>query len=266
MILNYLKRAFQGWEIQKKVIKALIYRELKTRISRARFGFLGVLLEKLVTLGIFIAIFAFFRFRPTGGLNVFIFLGIGFMFYNSFQGTLISSLNAIDANRSLFSYQQVKPIDTVITRCLVEGLINFTILIILFAFTLFMEGSIFINNLPLLVLSFLSLIVVCLAIGIIAMVAGYRYEWVKIVIPFISRPLFFTSGILFSLRNIPQDLHRFLIWNPILHSIEVARNSVNNEYILADNLSVLFVIRVGLVGLTLALFIYQRNIKLFYGK
>ena len=54
MRFNYLKRAFSGWQIQKNVIKALIYRELKTKISKARFGLLGVLIEPFVTLIIYI--------------------------------------------------------------------------------------------------------------------------------------------------------------------------------------------------------------------
>ena len=266
MFFNYLKNSYSGWLVQKNVIKALVYRELKTKISNARLGFIGVLIEPFVTLGIFISIFAFFRIRAYGGLNVFIFLGIGFIYFKSFQKALISSLNSIDANRSLFSYKEVKPVDTIITRCLVEGYINLIILIILFLITFLAEDGFFIDNFPMLILSFILLNIFCLAIGIIFMVAAFRYDWVKISIPFLSRPLFFTSGVLFSLRNIPQTFHPFLKWNPILHSIEVARNSVNSEYILVDGISIIYVLKVIIITLTVALFIYINNIKLLYGK
>ena len=266
MIFNYLNSAYSGWRIQKNVIKALMYRELKTKISDTRFGILGVLIEPFVTLGIFIAIFAFFRLRPSNGLNIYIFLGIGFMFYRSFQRSLIASLNSINANRSLFSYKQVKPIDTIITRCLVEGYINLIILIFLFSITFLIEDNFYIDSFPMLVLSFVALNIFCLSLGIIFMVAGYRYDWLKISTPFIMRPLFFTSGVLFSLRNIPQNLYPFLTWNPILHSIEVARNSVNSEYIIVDGISIIYVIKISLITMTVALFIYLKNITLFYGK
>ena len=89
MRFNYLKRVFSGWQIQKNVIKALIYRELKTKISKARFGLLGVLIEPFITLVIFVVIFSFFRIRATNGLNIYLFLGIGFMYYRTFQGSII---------------------------------------------------------------------------------------------------------------------------------------------------------------------------------
>ena len=266
MIYNYLKSVFSGWQIQKNVINALIYRELKTKISKARFGFLGVLIEPFVTLGIFIAIFSFFRIRPTNGLNIYIFLGIGFIYYRTFQGSIMSSLNSLNANRSLFTYKQVKPIDTVITRCLVEAYINFIILIFLFLTTFLLEGYLSIDSFPMFILSFAALNIFCLSLGIITMVACYRYEWLKIAIPFMLRPLFFTSGVLFSIRNIPQNLRPLLTWNPLLHSIEVARNSINTEYILIDNISIIYVLKIAFITLTVSLFIYLKNITLFYGK
>ena len=266
MRFNYLKRAFSGWQIQKNVIKALMYRELKTKISKARFGLLGVLIEPFLTLVIFIIIFSVFRIRPTNGLNIYLFLGIGFMYYRTFQGSIISSLNSLNANRALFTYKQVKPIDTVITRCIVEAYINFIILIVLFLVNFLIEGYLLIDSFPMFILSFAALNIFCLSLGIITMVACYRYEWLKISIPFILRPLFFTSGVLFSIRIIPQDLHPLLTWNPILHAIEVARNSINYEYILVDNISIMYVLNISFITLTLALFIYLKNITLFYGK
>ncbi len=264
--MRNLQYIAKGFDIQKNVIRALIYRELKTRVSKARFGVLGILIEPLISLGIFILIFAFFRIRQTYGLDIVLFLGTGFILFRSFQSIITSSIYALEANNSLFYYQQVKPLDTVIARTIVEAFLNFIIYLILFSISFLIKGTFRIDNFPLLFTSYFFLILYSLSVGIILMVASSRYQWVKIVVPFLSRPLFFTSGVLFSINRIPQNLYPFLTWNPILHSIETARHALSNDYILNDQISILFVLKTSLITLTLSLFVYKNNFKLLTGK
>ena len=46
-------------KIQRNVIKALIYRELKTRINNVRFGIIGLLIEPVGVVLVFVLIFPF---------------------------------------------------------------------------------------------------------------------------------------------------------------------------------------------------------------
>ena len=145
ILFNYFKLSYRGFEIQKNVIRALVYRELKTRVSKAKFGVLGIFVEPIITLSIFLAIFSFFRVRQTYGLNLILFLGTGFIFYRAFQSILCSSLNSLEANESLFYYQQVKPLDTVIARCIVESFINLIIFLIMILFSFLINESLLIS-------------------------------------------------------------------------------------------------------------------------
>ena len=49
--------SLDGWTIQRNVIKALVYRELKTRVSQVKFGVLGVFLEPLGVVAVLLCIF-----------------------------------------------------------------------------------------------------------------------------------------------------------------------------------------------------------------
>ena len=265
-LFKYLNLAYRGFKIQKNVIRALIYRELKTRVSKAKFGVIGIFVEPIITLSIFLGIFAFFRVRQTYGLNLILFLGTGFTFYRAFQSILFSSLNSLEANESLFYYQQVKPLDTVIARCIVESFINLIIFFIMILISFLINDSLLINNFPLLVLSYFSIIFYSLSVGIIMMVAGSKFEAVKLILPFLSRPLFFTSGVLFSVNRIPDNLIPFIIWNPVIHSIENGRHAFTEEFTLSDHISIIYALKVSLLMFLLSLFIYKNNERFLIGK
>jgi hypothetical protein len=40
-------RRLSGWQVQWRVVDALVYRELRTRVSDVKGGFLGVLVQPL---------------------------------------------------------------------------------------------------------------------------------------------------------------------------------------------------------------------------
>ena len=73
-----VRESLSGWTIQRNVISALIYRELKTRVSQVKFGVLGVFLEPLGVIAIFLLIFVLIRGgRDANGLDLILFLSCG---------------------------------------------------------------------------------------------------------------------------------------------------------------------------------------------
>jgi capsular polysaccharide transport system permease protein len=83
----------------------------------------------------------------------------------------------------------------------------------------------------------LRLIVVCAllsllggGIGMILCVGQLRFPELGKVVPLLTRPLFFISGLFFSLNDIPSQYHHYLLWNPILHAIELIRNACYPGY------------------------------------
>jgi capsular polysaccharide transport system permease protein len=46
----------------------------------------------------------------------------------------------------------------------------------------------------------------------------------------LTRPLFFISGVFFSMQDVPREYWHYLDWNPILHAIELSRHAAYSTY------------------------------------
>lgn len=257
--IKSLQKIYTGFKIQKNVLRALVYRELKTRVATAKFGLIGVIVEPTGTLFIFLTIFSFFRIRNSYGLDLFIFLGTGFLFFRSFREIVRSSLGALEANHALLFYKQIKPIDTVISRCFVLFSLNLIVYIILIFISFLRKEYFYIDDFPTLITVFLLLGIFSLTVSIFFLILGSKLPWLSGVAPFMFRPLFFTSGVLFSLNQVPKGLQPFLTWNPILHAIEIGRHSFTKEYPLSEAISISYILKLIIILLPFSLLVYERN-------
>ena len=55
-----------------------------------------------------------------------------------------------------------------------------------------------------------------------ASVAGALFQEAAKLIPMLMRPLFFISGVIFPLSLLPDEYKAWLLWNPLLHAIELS--------------------------------------------
>ena len=252
-----------GLKIQLSVIDALIYRELKTRVSNVKFGVFGVFIEPVGVLLIFILIIGGLRRNSNIPMSIALFLLSGITLYTLFSSIAIRALNAINANKALFIYRLVKPVDTVIARAIVEtGLYSIVFLVISCAIFIF-KAELILANFPLLVIVFISLSFCATGFGLFFMVAGFRYEWLSQVVPLLLRPLWFLSGVFFSIQQLPQWIRPWLSWNPILQAIELTRSALDSDYILNPTIiSLPYLISCSIISITLGLWIYLNNEKI----
>lgn len=256
-----------GLKIQLSVINALIYRELKTRVSAVKFGIFGVFIEPLGVLAVFILIIGLLRRNSNIPMSIALFLLSGITLFTLFSAIAIRSLNAINANKALFIYKPVKPVDTVIARAVVEtGLYAIVLIVVSGAIFLFNE-KIMISNFPLLVVVFVSLALFATGFGLFFMVAGFRYQWLYQVVPLLLRPLWFISGVFFSIQQLPQWVRPWLSWNPLLQSIELTRFAFDSNYILNPSvISLPYLITCSIIAITMGLWIYLNNEKILLTK
>ena len=264
---KYILNVKRGLRIQTNVLRALIYRELIGRASLVKFGYLGILIEPLGVMAIFLIIFTVVRTRGASEeLGVLLFLITGILIYTLFNTIAIRSMNSMDANESLFFYRQVQPIDTLYSRTIVEVIIYTVVFIILVIIAYLIRETFIMSDFALLIVSYISISIFSMGIGIFLMIATFRYEWVKSVVIFLLRPLWFISGVFFSLNDIPQNIRPYLSWNPILQSIELARHSFSETYLLNESVSLTYLIQVSLVVLTVSLWLYDKNQRILRTK
>ena len=166
---NKLNSISRGLSIQKNVIDALVYRELKTRISQVRFGIFGVFIEPLGVMIVFLLIFSFLR-GDKGSYDIALFLTSGIVLYTLFNDIAIRSLNAISANEALFYYKPVKPIDTVIARSIVEFCLYLIVYLTLTCFIFIYRETVILDDIFLLLSTYISLTITGFGFGLIIMV------------------------------------------------------------------------------------------------
>ena len=237
------------------VWKALFLREAVSRISHGRVAWLWLLLEPVVHIVFMMFVFTVIRLRTVNGMDVAVWLMIGLLALLMFTRTGKQTENAIGANQGLFTYRQVKPVDTVLVRAVLEGFLVLLIAVILFSCAALM-GISDIPADPLSVLSaFSGLWLLGLGYGLCVSVTNELVPELGKIIDFAMIPMNIASGAIFPLHNIPQPYRSWLYLNPVADALEAAREAVTPYYQVVPESSLSYVYFFALViiffGLTL---------------
>jgi capsular polysaccharide transport system permease protein len=242
------------WTVWKDVIFALFVREIRTGFSD-KFGISWSVIQPVA----FIFTLAFLRGRfdgaDTHGVPTFTFMAIGLLLIQSFLKILGSAAQAVGKNKPLYAFRQVQPISAVIASSLFELLVKGAAIICIITIMYFMDMELQISD-PLLFLScFFLLWLLGVSIGLLFGIAELFISELRRFRELITRPLFFISGVFFSLQDFPNEYWQYLDWNPILHAIELTRFSVYSTYGDAGvNLSYLASVAFTFIVLSLGLY------------
>ncbi|WP_431296227.1 ABC transporter permease [Rahnella sp. PAMC 25559] len=248
--------ARSGFEVQQAAIKALFLRELKTRFGKFRLGYLWAVLEPAAHLLILFGIFGYVMHRTMPDISFPIFLINGIIPFFIFSSIATRAIGAIEANQGLFNYRPVKPIDTLIARTILETVV-YAIVYVLLMTLLGLSGEDFtFSNIIALVTAWFLLIVFSLGVGLIFMVAGKTFPETEKFLPIIIKPLYFISGVMLPLHAIPKEYWQYVLWNPILHAIELSRLAVVEGYD-ADGVSLSYLAICSLGTLFIGLALYR---------
>lgn len=248
--------ARSGIEVQKAAVKALFLREIKTRFGKYRLGYFWAVLEPLAHLLILLAVLGYVMHRSMPDISFPVFLLNGIIPYFIFSKITGRSIGAIEANQGLFNYRPVKPIDTIIARSLLETLIYSAVYILLMIIVRIAGEYYSVVGLIKLVTSWALLIIMSFGIGLIFMVIGSAFQETQKLLPIILKPLYFTSCIMFPLHSVPKEYWPYILWNPIVHAVELSRESVMPGYI-SDGVSISYLSFCTLLVLFIGLALYR---------
>jgi len=240
-------------------IFALLVREIKVRFGSKKLGYFWALAEPALQASVIAIIFTILGRSSLSGVPVALFILLGILPFRGFTKISVNLATSIKANKALFSYRQVSPIDPFITRLLIEVstyLIVYTLLMLILLWIGFQTAPE--KPLELLIVNMIML----------SMASGYGllltnivviYEDAPRLISLIHRPMFFISGIFFVITMIPSNYWGYLTWNPLLHFSELSRDAMffNYQTPVGDWLYI-SVITIGLWGTGLALYWLNR--------
>lgn len=251
-------KKFSTFDQFTSVLFALFLRELKTRFGAKRFGAFWVIGEPLLHIMFLLFIFVFLRSRMMPQVPFELFLITGLIPFFIFKNIVMGLMSSIDANKALFSYRPVKPIDTYITRVILEVLIYtsvFSVILLIFGFFGGFDISI---ARPLEVFGvFMLLVMMGFTFGIIASLLAHVFSITKTIISFMMTILYFLSGIMYPLWIVPGSYLTVLEYNPVLHLIELFRENFFSHYPHVNGISIVYPSIIIIVTLFIALYFYR---------
>lgn len=110
----------KGWDVQFRVIKALMMRELTTRFGRENIGFLWIMAEPLLFAVLVGLLWRVMKGSSEHGVDIITFVVSGYIPMVLFRSSLNRAVHSFTANGSLMYHRQIKILDIIIVRCLIE--------------------------------------------------------------------------------------------------------------------------------------------------
>lgn len=109
-----------GWRIQRRVIGALMVRELVTRFGRENIGFLWIMVEPLLFAVLVGILWRFMKGPEEHGVSVVAFVATGYIPLTLFRHAVTRSVRVFSVNSSLMYHRQIKVLDFITVRFLIE--------------------------------------------------------------------------------------------------------------------------------------------------
>lgn len=170
----------------------------------------------------------------------------------------MQGMGAVNANKALFAYPQVKPFDTVFIRVVFEGFLMLLIAIILFIGAGLFGLAVVPDN-PIAVLeAFLGMWLVGMGFGLITSVVSVLVPELGKVIVMIMTPLYFLSGVIFPISKVPLPYREWVMFNPLAHGIEATRLAFAPYYQAVPELDISYIYSFSLVSIFLGLVLQVR--------
>jgi len=217
------------------VQKALFLRELNMRFSSGKSGLFWTFMEPFIQIFIFVLIKIALFGKQGENFSFAVFLALNFTAFNLFKNIVQKSKDAFNANRGLFVYKQVKPIDTILARGLVEIFITIIIIIIFIIIGYFLNFDMEVKDFNMVFFGFLLLILFSYAFGLVVAVGNAFFQSIGRLIGFLLTALMFGSAIFYTLEALPLQAREILLVNPLIHIMELIHgsyfNALNTEYV-----------------------------------
>lgn len=234
-------------------------REMHTRFGKLNVGYIWAIVDPAAQVVMMTAVLGFAASMVMPGVAFPVFVATGILPYGMFRTIIAQNMAAVDANRGLFGYRQVKPFDTFVARTTLELVIHLITFLVLIGSIYWLGWDVRAHDPLMFILTALLLAIFSFSLSVLFTVLASFIRELKKIIPLALTPLFFLSGVFYPMKLIPEKYLPLLIWNPLLHFIELLRESYFESYPKSDQVSVLYTVFITLGTTFLALACYRAN-------
>jgi len=242
------------------VIFAIFLREIKNQ-STDKIGLIWSVVSPLILIA---GMTAMRTFMSGGGdthtMPTMFFMVYGMIFIQFFLTTLSAASGAIHKNKPLYAFRQVQPISSIIAIGIFELLIKLFVVFAVVIICFIVKIDIEVHDAISIIFNFFKVWLLAISIGTMFGLSYCYIPELKKVQQLLTRPLFFISGIFFSLQDIPREYWHYLDWNPLLHAVELTRYAAYPSYG-SDGVSYFFLDMCTLLSVFFALACYHISWK-----
>lgn len=221
-----------SWEVFLTSVGAFLLREMKDQYGRKRIGYFWALAEPAATVAIMVALHGSLT---GGGVPIYqespvVFFVFGAVPYFLFSNSLAATQGVCASRKGLFNYRQIKPIDIMLARGMIDALMMLGVLLAFLSVWWWFDKPMPQMQLLELSLALSSLFVLGLSLGLVFEVFGTVFTDLRKIFSISTRPLFFVSGAFFSMEMLPGGVGNVLGVNPVLHAVDLARGAAMAGY------------------------------------
>lgn len=235
-----------------RTVHALLLREVRGRFARKKLGYLWALIEPTLHVLVFYLIFSTVGRRGVEGMSLLLFLSTGVLTYGFMGNTLQTTMSAVDANKPLLAHPNVKIFDVICARVLLQFSTSFLVFLI-FILAIWSGGErVRIENPIEVVYCLIMLTMAGVGLGLIVNAFTPVMRSLPTVFGQFMRIMFFSSGVFFTITDLPRKLQEYLLYNPFLHLIDIVRFNFNPRLAVAAvnlNYPTLVIATLLLIGL-----------------
>lgn len=230
-----LRRMLEAAELQGIVIGAVMMREIHTRYGRENLGFVWLIFEPLFFCVGVMAVWTVIHGRYSHGLPLLAFVITGYMPLTLWRHTTGRAVQCFRANAALLYHRQVKMMDLLIARVLLE----FYGVMIAYIVIAFIFNSFELYELPrdwaMFYIGWFQMLAFSTAAAMIISSLTELYEWSeKLIGPFMYFMLPI-CGAFYMVDWLPSSAQKYLTYLPTVQAFEMVREgqfagSVNAHY------------------------------------
>lgn len=223
----------RSWAIQRRVIWALLLREMMTRYGRHNIGFLWLFVEPMLfTLGV-TALWTATRTVHGSDLPIVAFAITGYSSVLLWRNMPSRTIGALGPNLALLYHRNVRPLDIYLSRLLLEAAgatMSFVFLTLFFVFIGWLSLP---EDVLQIVGGWVMLAWFGAGLGLFLGALSELSETIEKVWHPLSYLLFPLSGAAFLVDALPPDAREVILWLPMVHGVEFIREGYFGSHIVA---------------------------------
>lgn len=234
MISADFQKLRKSWALQGRVIHALMIRELITRFGRENIGFLWIMAEPLLFAGLVGVMWHFIKGPTDHGIGIVAFVATGYIPLTLFRHCVSRSVAAFTANQSLLYHQQIKVVDFILSRFLIELLGGMMAYIFMAVVLGFFDEFPVPANIGLLIAGWSLYGIFCFSLCLVLAPLSEISEAVEKFIPVTTYVMIPFSGAFYMVSWMTPGAKDFLILSPFINAMEMMRKGIWGDQITAS--------------------------------